>query len=51
MSLLPRLMKFDHLTDAQNQEWIQKQNEVNDYLKPALEIYFQKLGYNPFEGE
>lgn len=51
MSLLPRLMKFDHLTDAQNQEWIQKQNEVNDYLKPALEIYFQKLGYNPFVGE
>lgn len=51
MSLLPRLMKFDHLTDAQNQEWIQKQNEVNDYLKPALEIYFQKLGNNPFEGE
>ncbi len=51
MSLLPRLMKFDHLTDAQNQEWIQKQNEVNDYLKPALEIYFQKLGDNPFEGE
>lgn len=51
MSLLPQLMKFDHLSDAQNQDWIQKQNEVNDYLKPALDLYFQKLGYDPFKEE
>ena len=33
-------------------DWVQKQAEVNAYLDPALEIYFSRMGINPFvEGE
>lgn len=48
MSMLPKLMKFTNLEDKNN-EWVQKQAIVNEYLQPALEIYFSKLGVNPFE--
>lgn len=49
MSLLPKLMKFDNLIDD-NKEWLEKQKLVNEYLQPALEIYFQNAGINVFEG-
>ena len=47
MSMLPKLMQignFDHPTN----EWEEKQKLVSAYLEPALEIYFSKLGTNPF---
>ena len=49
MSLLPTLMKFDNLTEDNN-EWLEKQKLVNEYLQPALELYFQNAGINVFEG-
>lgn len=47
MSMLPTLMKFDDLLDGSN-EWLEKQKSVNEYLQPALEMYFQNAGTNAF---
>ena len=49
MSMLPTLMKFDNLI-GDNNEWLEKQKQVNEYLQPALELYFQNAGINAFEG-
>ena len=48
MSMLPKLMEIGNIDNAAN-EWEEKQKIVNDYLKPALQIYFSNLGVNPFE--
>lgn len=48
MSMLPKLMEIGDIDNAAN-EWEEKQMIVNDYLEPALEIYFSRLGRNPFE--
>ena len=40
-------MKFDNLI-GDNNEWLEKQKQVNEYLQPALELYFQKAGINAF---
>mgnify|MGYP003374555488 CR=1 FL=1 len=45
MSMLPTLMKFDNLI-GDNNEWLKKQKQVNEYLQPALELYFQNAGIN-----
>ena len=47
MSMLPTLMKFDNLI-GDNNEWLEKQKQVNEYLQPALELYFQNAGINAF---
>ena len=47
MSMIPTLMQFDNLM-IDNNEWLEKQKQVNDYLQPALELYFQKAGINVF---
>lgn len=49
MNILPKLIEFGNHMDNNN-EWFEKQKNVNEYLQPALEIYFQKAGINPFEG-
>lgn len=48
MSMLPTLMKFDQII-VDNNEWLEKQKLVNEYLQPALELYFQNAGINPLE--
>ncbi len=48
MSMLPKLMEFGAFPNATN-EWEEKMKIVNAYLEPALEIYFSRLGVNPFE--
>ena len=48
MSLLPELMKFNDQLDEQN-EWTKKQRIANEYIQPALEIYFQNAGVDPFK--
>lgn len=48
MSMLPSLMKFDDLIDN-NTEWVEKQKLVNEYIQPALEIYFQNAGIHAFD--
>lgn len=49
MSMLPKLMEVGNIDTATN-AWEEKQKIVNDYVSPALEVYFSKLGFNPFEG-
>ena len=48
MSMLPKLMKVGNIDTATN-AWEERQKIVNDYVGPALQVYFSKLGVNPFE--
>ena len=48
MSMLPKLMKIGSIDTATN-AWEERQKIVNDYLEPALQVYFSRLGINPFE--
>lgn len=48
MSMLPKLMEVGNIDTATN-AWEERQKIVNDYLEPALQVYFSKLGVNPFE--
>lgn len=47
MTMLPKLEKIGSIDTASN-EWEERQKHINDYLEPALQIYFSKLGTNPF---
>lgn len=48
MSILPKLMEVGNIDTATN-AWEERQKIVNDYLEPALQVYFSGLGINPFE--
>lgn len=48
MSMLPKLMEIGNIDTATN-AWEERQKIVNDYLGSALQVYFSKLGVNPFE--
>lgn len=48
MSVLPKLMEVGNI-DTATSAWEEKQKIVNDYLAPALQVYFSRLGANPFE--
>lgn len=48
-SMLPRLMKMGDI-DTDNAEWNQKQEKLNAFLGPALEVYFRNAGVDPFGG-
>ena len=47
-NMLPKLMEIGNIDTAAN-AWEERQKIVNDYLEPALQVYFSKLGANPFE--
>lgn len=47
-NMLSKLMEIGNIDTAAN-AWEERQKTVNDYLEPALQIYFSKLGANPFE--
>ncbi len=48
MSMLSKLMEIGNIDTATN-AWEERQKIVNNYLEPALQVYFSKLGVNPFE--
>ena len=48
MGMLPKLIEAGNIDAAAN-AWEERQKIVNDYLEPALQVYFSKLGVNPFE--
>ena len=48
MSMLPKLMEFGNIDTVTN-AWEERQKIVNDYVEPALQVYFSRLGTNPFE--
>lgn len=47
-SLLSKLMDTGNIENATN-EWEEKQKIIATYMEPAFEIYFTRLGINPFE--
>ena len=47
MSMLPKLMKVGNIDTATN-AWEERQKIVNDYAGPALQVYFSRLGVDPF---
>lgn len=49
MRMLPKLMEIGNIDTATN-AWEERQKIVNDYLEPALQVYFSGIGENPFEG-
>lgn len=48
MSMLPKLMEVGNIDTAAN-AWEERQKIVNAYVEPALQVYFSRLGVNPFE--
>ncbi|RZS94332.1 MerR family transcriptional regulator [Cuneatibacter caecimuris] len=50
MSMLPQLMEIGKFEGAKD-GWKQKQAAVNAYIEPALDVYFTKQGYDPFQEE
>ena len=48
MSMLLKLMEAGNIDTATN-AWEERQKIVNNYLEPALQVYFSRLGENPFE--
>lgn len=47
-SMLSKLMEVGNINTATN-AWEERQKILNDYLESALEVYFSRLGENPFE--
>ena len=48
MTMLPKLTEVGKIDIATN-AWEEKQKIINEYLGPALQVYFSQLGTNPFE--
>lgn len=48
MRMLPKLMEIGDIDTPAN-AWEEKQKIINAYVEPALQIYFSRLGENPFE--
>ena len=48
MTMLPKLTEVGKIDIATN-AWEEKQKIINEYLGSALQVYFSKLGTNPFE--
>ena len=49
MATVPKLMEMAENAD-ENDKWKRKQDIANEFIKPALGVYFAKMGINPFEG-
>ena len=48
MGMLPKLTEIGNIDTASN-AWEERQKIVSGYLEPALQVYFSRLGENPFE--
>ena len=48
MSLLPRLMEFGQLIET-SPKWEEKQKLAGSYAEQALDVYFTRLGTDPFQ--
>lgn len=47
MSMLPKLIEFGNFKNVSN-DWENKQKMIGEYIGTALEIYFSRLGKDPF---
>ena len=48
MSMLPKLIELGQFQNAE-QSWKEKQSIANGYVEQALDVYFSKLGVDPFQ--
>ena len=48
---LSKLGSLFAVKNTDNTDWQQKQEKLNAFLGPALEVYFNNLGVNPFEAK
>lgn len=51
LSMFPQLMKVADAASTTSEEQEEKLKIVKEYIEPALEIYFSRLGVNPFQEE
>lgn len=49
ISMLSKLIEFGQSKNL-DQNWMEKQTLANAFIEPALEVYFSKLGTDPFGG-
>ena len=45
MSILPKLIEFSNLKE--DNEWFKKQATINEYIQPALQLYFKNSNVDP----
>lgn len=50
MSMLPKLIELGQVQSA-DPRWKERQDMANGYVGQALDIYFSRLGVNPFQEE
>ena len=50
MSMLPQLMEVERV-DSPDPTWKDQQQALHAFLEPALEAYFDRMGFDPFKGE
>ena len=50
MSMLPKLIELGQIQSA-DPRWKERQDMANGYVGQALDIYFSRLGVNPFQEE
>ena len=50
MSLLPQLMNFRNM-QTDDEQYINMQITLNNFIEPALNAYFTNSGTNPFENK
>ncbi len=48
MNMLPELLNIGN-SQENNAEWKEMQNALNNFIEPALGVYFNNSGVNPFE--
>ena len=51
MSVLSRFLKVADMAGEDGSRWEKRLMATNDFIRPALEAYFAKLGYDPFKPE
>lgn len=49
VTMLPKLMEVGSIDTATN-AWEERQKKINDYLDPALKVYFSRIGKDPLSG-
>lgn len=50
MSMLSKLVEFGQ-SGGLDLKWAEKQSRANSFIEPALDVYFSKLGVDPFQEE
>jgi len=49
LSMLPKMTAIAERLEEHDDDWKRRIEEANKFIEPALEAYFTKMNYNPFE--